>query len=72
MRKFEIMCTNFQPTTLQLEKKQKKEDEALRKALPGLYREVARETGEYTDNMGNTATGAKLTELGMAKGRDCY
>jgi hypothetical protein len=41
---------------LELEKKKKKEDDALRKALPGLYREVARETGEYTDNIGNTAT----------------
>ena len=38
------------------EKKKAKEDAALRKALPGLYREVARETGEYTDNIGNTST----------------
>jgi len=29
-----------------------------RKALPGLYREVARETGEYIDNIGNSNTAA--------------
>ena len=39
-----------------LSQEKAKKDAALRKALPGLYREVARETGEYTDNIGNTTT----------------
>jgi hypothetical protein len=41
---------------LSLSQEKAKKDAALRKALPGLYREVARETGEYTDNIGNTTT----------------
>jgi hypothetical protein len=41
---------------LSLSQEKTKKDAALRKALPGLYREVARETGEYTDNIGNTTT----------------
>ena len=50
----------------ELETRRRKEEESLRKSLPGLYREVARETGEYTDTVGNT-TSAVPRRLGGAQ-----
>jgi K+/H+ antiporter YhaU regulatory subunit KhtT len=43
-----------QARLLEEEKKRAKAETALRKSLPGLYRQVARETGEYTNNVGET------------------